>query len=219
MDDIRTAKSERTFNFFQGALILALITGLFYSSGATEYHVFIEEFSLDVSKMARGSELHIYSGFFNETARLGSTLIVTIFLIFTYFVIDCFVPNSFKNIKNINLRKLAERSRNLFLFGLTLIFIIFIVIHANTKQIPIAQEKSKLVKQFHSKKLSKENKRLINIKINGVERKLTFIACGSSNCAGIDPVANNTHYFPSTEPYFFVSEFNNQLEQLPAIKP
>lgn len=201
------------------AILLAGFTAVLYSWSTAHYHGFILTLKLNADMMERNFHQIIYGGLLVSFAPLLFLLIMALLVAFLYShgVVPVYVDWVRKSVKNkrrviknrrmwigkrnssaIELKAKSVTARIVILFAVGSFYIFSL--HLSEVE---GVEKAKRMIAMHVEGKIKQSQ-MLKVKINNVDKTLMFLACGATNCAGIEEKTNRVYYFPTNQGYSYL---------------
>lgn len=200
------------------ALFIAALTAVLYSFTTVFYRAYFKVFSLDSDILERSFHQNLFDGLMLSFGHITITLVVltTIFYFYSHEILPKYID--FVRKKWSLKRKIVALRR--FWFGkriqsapeqqakthfrylavLTIIIISYLFSLSYFEQ--LGKEAGK--KHLENHLTQSAALKVISVEIDGMKKSLTFLACGSRNCAGIEPQTNKVHYFPENTGFSFI---------------
>jgi len=190
-----------------------------------DYHGFLSSANLNPDMLERSFYLTIYSGmvklyfkvFIAFSIALLTVIIIGLMLApFMAFLYDCFSEKIKKYLKCKYSEFFPEPEKNNSLAAqimeksLEIVKLLFLVLFVYMALLFILRifendgllRGNKLVQGYYDGTYS--NSSIITTKLNGKDKELGFLACGSKNCAAIDIKTKRIYYFEQNSGYSFL---------------
>lgn len=195
-------------------LMVTLATVSLYTWSVAHFNAFITVFGLDYAVLERSFYQTLYYGFLHSFGNLLIFVVYMVVLFFLVYVVTSILPEviNLLNKKVVGDSKPesspARLAKRMMLSGgaCVCVLVLFVVSLSYMEKDGEKLGFEKLA-SFTSTDVTKVP--IINVKIDGENKELFFIVCGSVNCAGMEGKSDLIYYFPLVSGFSY--KFNRPL--------
>lgn len=193
--------------------MVTLATVSLYAWSVAHFNALITVFGLDYAMLEKSFYQTLYYGFLHSFANLLIFVVYMVVLFFLVYIVTSSLPEviNLLNKKVVGDSKAepfpARLAKRMMLSGgaCVCVLVLFLVSLSYMEKDGQKLGLEKLA-SFTSTDVTKVP--IINVKIDGENKELFFIVCGSVNCAGLDKNTDLIYYFPLVSGFNF--KFNRQ---------
>lgn len=206
--------SEKTNSAILSSLnLLALTTSYLFALGLAQHNGVMKALELDTIKMELNFHTLVYQG---TLSIIGQAWALAIAFLAAYIVLQLMVFRSIRIYMSENdrssrlskyfwgpvgLSKTDKRVIEVIKTWTTFVTIVFVLLITLIRTESEGEERGNRIKQLINDKKSEVTK--IKLKEGDNDITLYFLACGSTNCAGVSTATGEIRYFTNTQSYSF----------------